>query len=144
MNNFFLLIYLFVGLSIELVAQNPIVNEIQKLENQRFKAQIEKDSLTLKRILADDLIYTHSSAIVESKQEYINSIMKNRWDYREIVVEKNQVRVYKNTAIVNGIAKITIAQNDKLIEIRMSYTDVYIKRKQWQMVSWQSTRINPN
>lgn len=144
MKKYYLFYILLLGFYFEIFAQSSTEKEIQNLENQRFKAQIEKDTLTLKRILADDLVYTHSSAITENKQEYINGIVKGRWDYREIVVEKSQIRVYKNTAVVNGIAKIKIFAQDKILEIRMAYTDVYVKKKQWQMVGWQSTRINPN
>jgi hypothetical protein len=138
---------LFIGLllwSIELQAQKKsIENLIQDLEKRRFKAQVDKDTAFLQQVLANDLVYIHSSAIVETKKEYINNIAIRHWDYRQIEVEKNQVRVYQNTAIVTGTARMSLFRQDKMNTFRANYTAVYCKIKgKWQMTSWQNTRIN--
>ena len=42
------------------------MDEIIELENQRIAAMIAGDEATLDAVLADDLIYTHSTARVET------------------------------------------------------------------------------
>jgi len=47
---------------------------IKELENRRFRAMCERDAETLEELLADGLIYTHSSATVDTKASYIAGI----------------------------------------------------------------------
>jgi hypothetical protein len=139
-----LLIICLMLLTFGLQAQKKSVeNLIQDLEKQRFKAQVAKDTAFLQQIFANDLVYIHSSALIETKKEYIANIMARRWDYREIEVEKNQVRVYQNTAIVTGTARMSLFWQEKMNTFRANYTAVYCKIKgKWQMTSWQNTRIS--
>lgn len=141
-NIFFFL--LFLSFSMVVFAQSKDEQAIIQLDKQRFDAQINKDTITLNLLFSNDLIYTHSSALTESKQEFVRKIGNGQWDYREVNIEKVQARIYhKNTAVINGTAKINLWQTDKMITIYLAYTDIWVKKKgKWQMVSWQSTRIN--
>ncbi|TAH21958.1 MAG: nuclear transport factor 2 family protein [Cytophagales bacterium] len=130
--------------SVAVFAQSKEEQAIIQLDRQRFDAQIGKDTTALNLLLANDLIYTHSSALIENKQEFVKKIGNKQWDYREVNIEKVQARIYhKNTAVINGTAKINLWQTDKMMTIYLTYTDIWVKQKgKWQMVSWQSTRIN--
>ena len=44
------------------------------LDRKRMLAMAEKDIATLNAVLADDLIYTHSSARLDTKQSLIGNI----------------------------------------------------------------------
>jgi hypothetical protein len=124
------------------LAQDKAEDMILKLDKQRFEAQISKDTVALNQLLANDLVYVHSSAVVEGKKEFIGNIANKKWDYREVNIEKAKARVYKNTAIINGTAKINLWQTDKMVTVYLHYLDVWAKEKgKWRMVSWQSTRI---
>lgn len=138
------LFLLFINFSLLIFGQTKEEQAILQLDKQRFDAQISKDTLALNQFFADDLVYVHSSAIVENKQVFIGKIANKQWDYREVNIEKVKARIYnKNTAVINGTAKVNIWQTDKMITIYLIYTDIWVKRKgKWQMVSWQSTRIN--
>ncbi|MCU0444450.1 MAG: nuclear transport factor 2 family protein [Microscillaceae bacterium] len=142
MKNFLVMALLFFCFAQVNAQKKSSENVIQDLEKRRFMAQVEKDTVFLQQILADDLVYIHSSSILENKKEYIANISKRRWDYRKIEVEKNQVRVYQNTAIVTGTAQMSLFMQEKINTFRANYTAVYCKIKgKWQMVSWQNTRI---
>ncbi len=120
------------------VAQSSTEKAVIDTERRRFDAQISKDYAVLDQVLADDLIYAHSNGNTDTKQSYIESIRNGKSNYGSIDVLEQKVRVYGNTAVVNGICLIKMQPND----LKLSYTDVYVKKKgAWQLVTWQSLRL---
>ncbi len=115
---------------------------VSAVEKQRFDAQVSKNVAVLERVLADDLIYTHSSGNRDTKQSYIQSIRDGKSNYESINVQEQTVRVYGNTAVINGVCLVKINNNNTPTDLKLRYTDVYVKKgSQWQMVTWQSLRL---
>ena len=113
-------------------------------EKQRFEAQMKKDYAMLDRVLADDLVYNHSNGNTDNKQSYIQSIRDGKSKYDSIESQEQEVRVYGNTAIINGKCLIKATSNGETINTTLKYTDVYVRKgRQWQMVTWQSLKV-PN
>ncbi len=48
--------------------------KIIELDRQRMTAMAEKDVATLNKLVADDLIYTHSSARIDTKKSLIGAM----------------------------------------------------------------------
>ncbi|WP_375444462.1 nuclear transport factor 2 family protein [uncultured Fibrella sp.] len=129
-------------------AQSPRHNLLKSLDAQRFVAQIQKDSLTLNQLLADDLLYTHSSGIVETKKEFMHSLAIGRWNYQRIDTDSVTVRFYGPVAILTGRAQVLLLIAEKPTPITMIYTDVWHnkptggrKKANWQLVSWAASRL---
>lgn len=119
---------------------NP--QEVLAIERQRFAAQVRKDTTFLHRVLGDDLIYTHSSGIVDSKASFIASITSGRLDYREATPERLEARVFGDVAVLTGAARIRVQVKDQPLALHIRFTDVYVKRLTgWQMVAWQATKL---
>lgn len=115
---------------------------VSDAEKQRFDAQVKKDYAVLDRVLANDMTYTHSSGNTDGKQSYIQSIRDGKSKYDAIDVQEQKVRVYGNTAVINGVCVVKAMNNGETINSRLRYTDVYVKNGgQWQMVAWQSLRM---
>jgi uncharacterized protein (TIGR02246 family) len=115
---------------------------VKGLDAKRFEAQMKNDLETLTSLLADDLVYVHSSTKVDGKTAFLDSLRTGKTKYESIEPTDVQVRVYGNTAIVNGTAKLTVATDGKSNSFSLRYTDVWVMRdNKWQMVSWQSTRL---
>ncbi|MGI4870931.1 MAG: nuclear transport factor 2 family protein [Janthinobacterium lividum] len=120
--------------------------EVEKLERQRFAAQVSKDYAFLDKSFGDDLIYTHSNGKQNNKTEYVQSIRDGKSVYDKIDVENLNVRGYNDgkTAVVNG--QIVIYQPNKPDGTpniaHLKYTVVQIKdpKKGWQVVLWQSQK----
>lgn len=113
-------------------------SEISALEDQRFRAQVAGDIPTLERLLSDQLVYTHSSASVDSKASFIESI-ETRRPYQKVERSGEEVRLHGNTAVVTGQARIDLNGGRQL---NLRYTDVWVNGPNgWQMVAWQSTRL---
>ena len=118
------------------------MDELIDLENRRFEAMTKQDAEALSEILADDLIYTHSSAKVESKTEFISSMTSGRTKYESIEPSDVKVRQYGDTAVITGHAKLHVSANGRDNKFEVRFTDVYAKRDTvWRMVAWQSTKL---
>ncbi|KAA9347128.1 nuclear transport factor 2 family protein [Larkinella humicola] len=112
------------------------------IEKQRFDAQITKNYTVLEQVLSDDLIYNHSNGNQDSKQSYIQSIKDGKQRYDAIEAQEQKVRLYGNTAVVNGICQIKATNNGQSINTRLRYMDVYVRKgSQWQLVAWQSLKL---
>ena len=114
------------------------MDEIIELENKRVEAMIKGDVQALEKILADDLIYTHTTARIDTKSSFIEAISSGRSNYRSVERKDVNVRQFGDSAVVTGHAKFHVGENT--FEAR--FIDVYAKRDgAWQMVAWQSTRL---
>lgn len=118
------------------------MDEIIALENRRIEAMTKKDIQTLDEILADDLSYTHSTARVETKGEFIAALTSGRTEYRSIERDDVTVRQYGDTAVVTGNAEFHVNANGNDIKFQTRFLDVYARRDDvWRMVAWQSTKL---
>ena len=126
-------------------AQAPKADQqVLQAEKDRFAAMVKGDRAALERLLADDLTYTHSSALFESKEQFIKSVTGGTIDYVSIVPSESdwKVRVNGSTAIVNGVAAVNVIDTGKDLKIKIRYTSVHTNRGgQWQMQAWQATRF---
>ena len=108
----------------------------------RFTAQTSNDFAALGQLLADDLIYTHSSAAVDGKASFIESMRSGTVKYESIEPRDVQVRVYGNTAVITGAGRFRVTARGEKLDNQLRYTNVWVLRDgRWQMVSWQSTKI---
>lgn len=116
---------------------------IPEAEDARFRAQVQQDTAALKYLLADDLVYIHSNALVETKRDFINSVKMGSIVYQFMQTEGQRgIRTYGKMGISNGIVHATGLLNGNPFDIRLYYTAIYNKHKGgWKLVSWQSTRI---
>src|SRR5712692_1504732 len=74
-----------------------VEKEIRTLEAQRFQAMIQLDMASLNRILAEDLVYTHSGGFVDTKTSYLDSLKSGALKYESVDTDQVRVRVYGDT-----------------------------------------------
>jgi ketosteroid isomerase-like protein len=115
---------------------------VKALELQRFQAATKVDFDTLGKLLADDLTYTHSTGVLETKAVFLDSLKTGKLQFKKIEPADLQVRVYGTTAIINGTAHVSVVSEGQPKEIHLRFTDVWANRAgQWQMVAWQSSKL---
>ena len=51
-------------------------DDVVKAEDARYAAQMANDFPAMEKLIADDLVYIHSSSVVDTKQTYIESMRK--------------------------------------------------------------------
>ena len=125
-------------------AAGKVEQQVLQAEKDRFAAMIKGDRPALEKLLADDLTYTHSSALFETKEQFIKSVTSGNIDYVSIVPSESdwKVRVNGNTAIVNGVAAVNVIDTGKDLKIKIRYTTILTNRGgSWQLQAWQATRF---
>ena len=113
-------------------------------EKDRFAAMIKSDAATLDKLIAEDVTYTHGSARLVSKADFIGELTSGVFKYLTITPDEKEwkVRVLGNVAIVNGAAGMRVVDHGNDQTIRIRYTNVQLNRGgRWQMVAWQATRL---
>lgn len=116
--------------------------QIIELDRQRMTAMAQKDVAKLTQILSDDLIYTHSSARVDTKQSLIGAMESGSTVYTSVEPSDVVAQDLGNAVVLTGIAAISVNSAGNPNSFRVRFTDVYARKgSQWQMVTWQSTRL---
>lgn len=121
-----------------------VEQQVLQAEKDRFAAMVKGDRAALEKLLADDLTYIHSTALVETKEQFIKSVTSGTIDYVSIVPSEadSKVRVNGNTAIVTGLAAVNVIDKGNDRKIRIRYTTAYTNRGgAWLLQAWQSTVI---
>jgi ketosteroid isomerase-like protein len=112
--------------------------EVRKLEDERFKAMAAGDVAALERLLGDGLVYTHSSASVDTKASLIDGIRTKKFTYQGFERPVEEIHVYGDSAVVGGHARIDLGTR----QLNVRYTAVWAKQGgEWRFVAWQSTPI---
>ena len=113
-----------------------------ELDKKRMTAMAQKDIAALKSLLSDDLIYTHSSARLDTKQSLIGNMESGSTVYT--AVEPSDVKAHDlgDAVVLTGSCRISVMSQGRPNSFSVRFTDVYAnKGGQWQMVTWQSTRL---
>jgi ketosteroid isomerase-like protein len=112
------------------------------LDKQRMDAMCKQDIAMLNALLADDLVYTHSSARLDTKQSLIAGITSGSTVYTAIEPSDVKAQDCGDAVILTGVARIRVMSNGKPNQFGVRFTDIYVnKGGQWQMAAWQSTRL---
>jgi len=112
------------------------------LDARRMQAMVAKDVKALEAMLADDLVYTHSSARLDTKKSLIDNMVKGATVYTGCTPSDVKAQDLGDSVVLTGIAQIKVVVNGTPNAFGVRFTDVYARRGgSWQMVTWQSTRL---
>ena len=116
--------------------------KIIEIDRQRMEAMAKKDLAKLNELIGDDLVYTHSSARLDTKQSLIGNMESGSTVYTSVVPSDVKAQDLGDTVVLTGSCKISVMSGGKPNSFGVRFTDVYAnKGGQWQMVTWQSTRL---
>ena len=112
------------------------------LDRKRMTAMAEQDIATLNELIADDLVYTHSTARLDTKQSLIGNMQSGSTVYTSVVPSDVKAQDFGDTVVLTGSFKIGVNAGGRANSFGVRFTDVYARRGgRWQMVTWQSTRL---
>jgi ketosteroid isomerase-like protein len=112
-----------------------------ELDRKRMTAMAQKDIATLNDLIADDLVYTHSSARLDTKQSLIGNMESGSTVYTSVVPSEVKAQDLGDTVVLTGTCRISVNSGGNAMNFGVRFTDVYARRNgKWQMVTWQSTR----
>jgi hypothetical protein len=116
---------------------------VLEVQNQRWALTAGGDLDELEAMLTDDMDYTHSSAAVDTKAQFLDSLRSGRVRYVSLEPEgERAVRFYGDAAVVQGVAHVLVKVPDRDIDVRLRFTELYVKQDgAWKMALWHSTRV---
>lgn len=114
------------------------------LDRKRMAAMGRQDFAEVADILADDLVYVHSSAALDTKASFIGNMTSGKTVYRSAEPSGVTAMDLGDTVVLNGVARMEVVSGGTPIPaFRIRFMDVYARRGgKWQMVAWQSTRLS--
>jgi len=112
------------------------------LDKKRMTAMAQKDIATLNEVISDDLIYTHSTARLDTKKSLIGNMESGSTVYTSVVPSDVKAQDLGDTVVLTGTCRIGVNSGGRANSFGVRFTDVYAKKGgRWQMVTWQSTRL---
>jgi ketosteroid isomerase-like protein len=116
--------------------------EVRAADDARYAAMIAQDFAALDRLLADDLLYTHSTAVTDTKTQYLAALRSGKYRYKAARCEGVTVRVHGATAIVNGRGFLEVDVDGAPKSLANAFVNVWVRSPAgWQMTAWQSTPL---
>jgi hypothetical protein len=115
---------------------------IIELDAKRMAASVAQDYDTLNQLIADELIYTHSSARMDTKASLIGNMRSGSTAYTAMTPSEVVAQDMGDAVVLTGVCAISVMSGGKPNSFRVRFIDVYAKRAAgWQMVTWQSTKL---
>ena len=114
-----------------------------ELDRKRMTAMAEKDIPTLQALLCGGLIYTHSTARIDTKDSLIGAMQSGATVYTSVEPSEVVAQDLGSAVVLTGVAAIsTQATGGAVNSFRVRFTDVWENQAgTWRMVTWQSTKI---
>jgi hypothetical protein len=103
------------------------------------QALIHRDGAALERLLNNDLTYTHSAGLAETKADVIQSISSGKSVIEKLEYSNTTVRVYGDTALVKGRVDLWHSPTDV---VHMDVLHVWVRKQgEWRLAARQATRL---
>lgn len=132
-------------LSLTCVAQSSSSGDIktlEKLNEDWIHSYPTKDTATMSRIFADDLIMITPNGSRMSKKDIIANVASPGQKIASSKVDKVQVKLLGNIGLVMAEASFVAVDNGKEVPGRTNYLDVYEKRKgRWVAIAAHVTYL---
>jgi ketosteroid isomerase-like protein len=116
---------------------------VEAAERAWAKAMEDNDFETLERVLADDLYYSHSNFLEDTKRAYIDNLKSGKARYYVLDIQSLEVMLLdEKTALTKAVAEYQTKTPDGSRQTSILKT-LHVFRKnsgQWQMVAHQSAK----
>ena len=117
-------------------------DRIIALDRERMQAMAEKDIAKLNDLLCKDLVYTHSSARLDTKESLIGAMESGATVYTSVEPSDVVAQDLGDAEVLTGAARISVVSNGTPNTFGVRFTDVYQNQNgTWRMVAWQSTKL---
>ena len=119
--------------------------EILDLEQAWVTALLTSDADFLAQLYAEDIVYTHTNATMDTKASYLAKIRDRDLVYHTLERADIDVRLFGDTALAACRWMQTSTSGGVAFEVNARYLHVYVRAQneagRWQLVAHQSTKI---
>jgi ketosteroid isomerase-like protein len=134
-----LTLILFAGFAVAASKNDMSEKDVLTAMDAFKKATITRDGAALKKLLADDLTYTHSAGQEQTKAQYIESVVSGKSVVEALEFTGTTVRTYGDIALVKGRVDLS---HSKTNVVHMNILHVWRHTPNgWQMIARQATRL---
>src|SRR3954452_18362654 len=124
------------------VTADTDITDVLTAENRRYQAMLDADLGKLDELCADELSYTHSSGVRDTKAEYFEKIRTGYYVYHRIDHPVQRVEVAGDTAIVVGRMTADIHSGGVRKTIDNLALSVWTRSAgQWRLLAYAPTRL---
>lgn len=122
-------------------AQSKKEKQVAAAVSQLTTAMINADSLSLGRLVDDQLSYGHSGGHVEGKKEFMGKILSSKSDFVSIELNNQTITVSGSTAIVRHRLDAKTNDNGKPGEVHLQVLLVWQKlHGHWKLLARQAVK----
>jgi hypothetical protein len=120
---------------------NPTKEDLIKTDQQRHAALLASDTDTLDELFTDDVIYLHSTGVIDTKQAYLDGLKNGVTRYVQIDYQPAQYRMGNGFALIQGKVVMQLLINGEPKEVRGTIISTWrFEKQRWRMMSWQATK----
>jgi ketosteroid isomerase-like protein len=124
------------------LAAATVQDEVTQAEKAWASAVVKGDHAALDKLLANDLIYTHSSGLVENKSVYFGKLKAGTLKYESIEHEGITVKAYGDSAVLHCKVRLKGVSEGQPFNVYAVMTHVWVKQGGgWKLVAHQATRL---
>jgi ketosteroid isomerase-like protein len=124
-----------------MTTDKDVAEQIRALEARRYEAVTAGDLAALDGLLAADLVYTHSDAVADSKQSYLEKLAAGHFKYGPISHPETSIVVHGDCALVIGDMRgeVQIAGQVRMLNSRS--LAVWVRENgSWVLLAFQPTK----
>jgi len=121
--------------------------QVLALQKQFQDATVAVDTAALGKLMADDAIFVHGSAMVQSKAEYVDSVAKGAMKFTNYDSTDSKVVFFDGGAVISMLTDVGLAPRPGVagtqpFKVHMRVSSVWVaKPAGWQLILIQGTPI---
>lgn len=120
-----------------------LADDIAAAERALYRAMIARDFAALDAVLADDVVYIHSTSVAESKDRYLAGVRDGLYEYDSIESSDVTVRQCGDVAVQTGTVTMLVgARNEAKTSIALLFTLVWKREPRgWRLWQRHAARV---
>ena len=130
------------GATAQVNPSSAVEKDIANVVHLLMTAIEEADGNKLDLLVANELVYGHSSGKVQNKSEFIEEILSRRpFAYLNIQMEGQTIKVANETAVVRHTFIATVMQGDSISDLKLGNMLIWQRQNNaWKLLARQAYR----
>ncbi|MEJ1242437.1 nuclear transport factor 2 family protein [Chryseolinea sp. T2] len=123
-------------------AQSKDEKEVLAIVESFRQAMMNADRATLEKIAAPELVYVHSSGLLEDKASFVNNIANRKFEFKKIEYPDVTVKITGPNAVVRHKITGDTANDGVPATVNIGVLLVFQKQKgEWKLIARQAYKL---
>jgi ketosteroid isomerase-like protein len=117
--------------------------DVRRAERALYAAMVARDFAAFERLLAPDLVYVHSTAVVETRAEYLAGVARGLYEYESVASRAVRFRGNDSFVLQDGICDMRVGATGRPPQmIHLLFVLVWSKAPSgWQLLHRHATHM---